>query len=355
MSFRFANPEAFAWLWMIPVLIAVSVALEARARRRLSRELGARVAPFLTASVSPGHRRFKLFLRCLALVFFVLAYARPQMGKSEQKIKSEGIEMVIAFDVSTSMLAEDIRPSRMELAKVETTRLLDMLTGDKVGLVAFAGSAVLVSPLTNDKSALRMFLDGLSTISVETQGTDLRKALREAKGAFERGGVDPEEDVKVTRVVLVVSDGEDHEPGAMEEARAMVNEGIRIFTLLVGTEQGAPIPIRDERGYIQGYKKDRDRKEIISKTKGTVLRELAAAGGGGFYQASFGGREMRMVKDDLDKLEKAEFDSQLQTNYDERYQGFLLIGFLLALLEMVWVERKGEGRLWRGRFEVKQS
>ncbi|MCM2281496.1 MAG: VWA domain-containing protein [Bdellovibrionaceae bacterium] len=355
MSFRFANPAAFQWLWLIPVMIVLFVAVERRARRRLANALGSRVAPFLTASVAPGRRRFKLFLRCLALIFFVVAYARPQMGKSEQKIKSEGVELVIAFDVSTSMLAEDIRPSRMELAKAEVARLLDMLSGDKVGLVAFAGSAVLVSPLTNDKSALRMFLDGLSTISVETQGTDIRKALREAKGAFERGGVDPEEDVKVTRVVLVVSDGEDHEPGAMEEARAMVNEGMRIFTVLVGTEQGAPIPIRDERGYIQGYKKDRNRNEIVSKTKGTVLQELASAGKGGFFQLTFGGREMKMIKDDLNKLEKAEFDSQLQTNFDERYQGFLLVGFLLALAELLIGERKSDGRLWRGRFEVKQS
>ncbi len=355
MSFRFAEPSAFAWLWLVPLMIAMFIAFEAGSRRRLARSLGPRVAPFLTASVSPGRRRFKLLLRCLAAVFFVLALARPQMGQSEQKVKSEGIELVIAFDVSTSMLAEDIRPSRLELAKVEVMRLLEMLSGDKVGLVAFAGSAVAVSPLTNDKSALRMFIDGLSTISVETQGTDLRKALREARGAFERGGVDPAEDVRVTRAVLLVSDGEDHEPGAMEEARQMAGDGIRVFSLLVGTEHGAPIPIRDDRGYIQGYKKDRGQKEIVTRTKGTVLRELAEAGKGGFFQASFGGKEMRMIKDDLDKLEKAEFDSQLQMNYDERYQGFLLAGFLLALAELLLGERKGDGRLWRGRFEVKES
>lgn len=355
MSFRFADPSAFAWLWLVPTMIVMFVVLEAAGRRRLAKTLGARVAPYLTASVAPGRRRLKLILRCLALVFFVTALARPQMGTSEQKIKSEGVELMIAFDVSTSMMAEDIRPSRLELAKLEVSRLLDMLSGDKVGLVAFAGSAVLVSPLTNDKSALRMFIEGLSTISVETQGTDFRKALREAKDAFARGGVDPDEDVKVTRVVLLVSDGEDHEPGAMEEVRAMVDDGIRIFSLLVGTEQGGPIPIRDERGYIQRYKQDRDNKEIVSKTKGTVLRDLAAAGKGGFFHATFGGREVKMIKDDIEKLEKAEFDSQLQTDYNERYQVFLLIGFLFALGEMLLGERKRTGRLWRGRFEVKQS
>ncbi len=350
--FRFANPQAFQYLWFLPVLVAIYFVMAARSRKRLAKALGPKVAPVLTASVSRKKRVLKLMLQCLALIFFIIAYARPQVGKSMQKIKSEGVEMMIAFDVSTSMLTEDVKPSRLQQAKAEIGRLLDLLSGDKVGLVAFAGSAVLVSPLTTDKASLKMFVDSLSPLSVETQGTDIHKALKEARAAFERGGTDPDEGSRVTRVILFVSDGEDHEQGAMDEARALTNEGVRIFSMAVGTERGGPIPVRDERGYIQGYKKDRQGKEVLSQTKGTILREIAAAGKGGFYAATFGDHEARLIKEDLDKLEKSEFDSDVSANYDEKYQIFLLLGLLVAFSEMLLGERREMGRIWRGRFEV---
>lgn len=353
--YRFANPQAFQWLWLIPIILVIFFVMEARARRRLAKNLGPKASGFLTANVSRFKRRLKLGLQCIALVFFIIALARPQSGKSLQKVKSEGVEMIIAFDVSSSMLAEDVRPSRLEHAKAEIGRLLDLLSGDKVGLVAFAGSAVLVSPLTVDKSALKLFLQSLSPLSVETQGTVFRKALSEATGAFERGGSDTDEGSRVTRVILLVSDGEDQEEGAMEEVRKLAAVGVRIFSLSVGTEHGAPIPLRDERGYVQGYKKDRQGREIVSKTKGTVLRDLAAAGKGSFYSASFGGAEAKMIKEDLDKLEKAEFDSEMATNYDERYQAFLLIGLIIAILELLIGERRAAGRIWKGRFEVAEQ
>ena len=354
MNFRFANPEILNYLWLIPVMIAVWVVSERQARARLKKNLGERVTPVLVSSVSSGRRKMKLIFRLVALAFFVMAWARPQMGQSQQKIKTEGIELVIAFDVSNSMMAEDIRPSRMQVAKAEVARLLEMLAGDKVGLVAFAGSAVVVSPLTTDKSSLKMFIDSISTESVETQGTDIRKALREAKAAFDRGGIDPDEGAKVTRAILLVSDGEHQEEGLMDDAKNVVEDGIRIFALSIGTEAGAPIPVRDDRGYITGYKRDRQNKEVVTKTKGTVLRELAEAGKGSFYAASFGGKEAKLIKEDLDKLEKADFDSDMQTNYDEKYQIFLLIGLVFALVELLIGERKGDGRIWKGRFEVQE-
>lgn len=350
--FRFANPQALQWLWLIPLLLVVYSASEARARRRLAKNLGGKIATYLTTTVSRGKRRLKVLLQCLALLFFVVALARPQLGKSMQKVKSEGVELMVAFDVSTSMLAEDVKPSRLEQAKAEVGRLLDLLAGDKVGLVAFAGSAVMVSPLTTDKAALKLFLETLSPLSVETQGTVFKKALSEARTAFERGGADTDDGSRVTRVILLVSDGEDQEEGAIEEVRKLAAEGVRIFSLSLGTEHGAPIPMRDERGYIQGYKKDRQGREVLSKTKGTVLRDLAAAGKGSFYSASFGGAEAKLIKDDLDKLEKAEFDSEMAANYDEKYQSFLLLGLLLALLDLLIGERRGDGRIWKGRFEV---
>jgi len=351
--FRFAEPHFLIFLWVVPALTLIYLAVELRARRRLSTQIGERLAPFLTQSVSTRRRHLKFMLRLLTLVFFIVALARPQSGKSEQKVKTEGLEMVIALDVSNSMLAEDVKPSRLQLAKSEIVRLLELSSGDRIGLVAFAGSAVLISPLTTDHSAIQMFLESVNTNSVETQGTDLKKALRESRAAFERGGVDPGEESQVTRVILLVSDGEDHEEGVTQEAKKLVDEGVRIFSLLVGTERGGQIPIRDERGYIQGYKKDRSGREVMTQTKGTVLRELSQSGKGSFYQASFGGEEIRMLKDDFNRLEKSEFDSAMQVQYNERFQSFLLFGLLLALLDLLISERKSQAaQIWRGRFEA---
>lgn len=349
---RFANPQAFAWLWCIPVLILVVLALEVRGRRRLAKTFGGRIAPFLSSSVSPLKRRLKLALKCLAIFFFVVALARPQMGKSTQEVKAQGVELVLAVDVSNSMLAEDVKPSRLEHAKTELAKLVDMLGGNKVGLVAFAGSAALLSPLTTDVGSLKMFIEGLSTQSVATQGTNIRDALDEAKNAFERGGIESDETVRVTRVILLVSDGEDQEKGAVQLANKLAGEGVRIFAIAFGTERGGPIPMRDERGFLAGFKRDKSGQNVISAVHGDFLRELARIGNGSFHHATFGGMEAREVKADLDKLEKAEFASSMATNYDERFQIPLFLGLVCALIEFMLGSRRPTGRVWRGRFEV---
>lgn len=348
---RFANPDALRLLWLTPLLITASIFFERRARLRLKRAFGEKIAPFLSSSVSPAKRRLKLAIRALALVFFVVALARPQMGQSLQEVKARGVELVIAVDVSNSMLAEDVKPSRLENAKAELMKLLDLLAGDRVGLVAFAGSAVLLSPLTTDVSSLKMFVEGLSTESVSTQGTNFRSALDEARNAFERGGIEGDENLKVTRVILLASDGEDQEEGALEKARKLADDNTRIFSIAFGTERGAPIPMRDERGYLTGYKRDRSGQNILSTVKGDFLRQLAEVGRGSFHHAS-NGMEARLIKEDLDKLEKKEFASMMATNYDERFQLPLAIGIVLALLDLLLGERRSPGRIWKGRFEV---
>jgi Ca-activated chloride channel family protein len=352
---RFANIEAFQLLWLLPVIWIASLAFERRARKTVNKAFGEKLAPFLSSSVSVKKRHLKLFLRLLALACLITALARPQTGKSLQEVKAQGIEMIIAIDVSTSMLAEDVKPSRLQHAKSEIERLLDMLGGDKVGLVAFAGSSVLLSPLTTDKSALKLFIDSLSTESVETQGTNITHALDEAREAFDRGGVENDESTRVTRVILIASDGEDQEPGALAEAKKLAGDGTRIFSLAFGTERGGQIPLRDERGFLRGYKRDKNGQNVVSVVKGDFLRELAEAGKGSFHHATFGGQEAKAIKDDLDKLQKAEFSSSLATNYDEKYQVPLFLGLLVALLELLITERRRAGRIWKGRFEVMES
>jgi Ca-activated chloride channel family protein len=350
--FRFENTSAFLWLWCIPLLWAVAIFTARRQAAKMKKNVGSRLAPFLMRSASPVKRRWKLILQSLAIFFFVLSYARPQMGESKQEIRTEGVEIIFAIDVSDSMMAEDVKPNRLEQAKVELSRVVDRMPGNKTGVMAFAGSAALLSPLTNDPAAVKMYLESLSPDSVSAQGTCFECALQSAEQAFERGGVATDDTVKVTRVLLIASDGEDHEPGALEAAKKLQAKGIKIFTMAYGTEKGGAIPARDGMGYLRGYKKDRSGQTILTQVKGEALSALAQAGGGTFTFARFGGNHLDALVKSLDQLEKTQFDSKVATQYDERFQVFLLIGLCFALADLLLGERRGRFRLWKGRFEV---
>lgn len=349
---RFANSEMFQLLWLVLFFICLTLLQDFRIKKKLEGQLGLKLMPFLTSSVSWKRRRWKLFLRVMMATFFIVALARPQFGKSEKEIKQTGVEIVVAMDVSNSMLVEDVKPSRLHHAKSEITRFIDELHGDKVGLVAFAGSAILMSPLTTDKSALKMFLDTLSPDSVGTQGTDFGKALDEANKAFQRGGLESDENLHITRVIVVASDGEDQDSRALEKAKQLAEKGARIFTMAFGTAQGGPIPLRDDRGYLQRYKKSSDGKEIISQVKGEFLRDLAQVGHGSFHHATFGGNEAKKIKDEIDRLEKFDFATSKVVDYDEKFQIPLAIGIIFVLLDLLVSDRKGGRVWWRGRFEV---
>ncbi|MGZ3769527.1 MAG: vWA domain-containing protein [Bdellovibrio sp.] len=350
--FRFENLSAFNYLWLIPVILVVGFVFDRLSRKRMKAAIGNRLYPFLSSSVSTKKRAIKTFLQVSAVLFFVLALARPQFGESQQQIKSEGVELIFAVDVSESMLAEDVKPSRLSQVKTELSRLIDLMPGNKVGVVAFAGSAALLSPLTNDPGAVKMYLDSLDPNSVSTQGTNFTEALKVSKDAFERGGVSTGETSKVTRVIIIASDGEDHEPGALDEAKKMAGEGVRIFTLAYGTEKGGPIPVRDGMGFLKGYKKDRQGQTVMTTVKGDALRALADAGKGSFYFSTIGGDQAKLLMEDINKLERTQFDTTLATQYEERFQVFLGVGILLALLELFLGERRQGFKFWKGRYEV---
>ncbi|MCB0422825.1 MAG: VWA domain-containing protein [Bdellovibrionales bacterium] len=327
-----------------------------RQKEKLKRGLGERGWQYLTSSLSLNKRKIKIFLEGLAILFFILALARPQSGKSTKKVKSEGVDLMMLVDVSRSMMAEDVRPSRLDLAKKELIRFIDMGGGDRIGIIAFAGSAALLSPVTTDSSALKMYIESLSEDSVSTQGTDFKRALEEAKSAFKNGGKEDSEDSVVTRVVLIASDGEDNQPGALEAATDLVQTmKARIFTMAFGTEKGGAIPVRDDRGVLRGYRKDKQGKVILSRTKGTILKSLAQAGKGSFHHITIGSREINKIRSEINALEKSEFESADMVNYDEKFQWFLILGLLVAFIEVALSERKKEGRLWFGRFEEKRQ
>jgi Ca-activated chloride channel family protein len=348
---RFADKSVFIFLWLIPLVLILGLWLSARSRKLLEKKLGSRLTPFLIGSVSLPKRRWKFFLECSTILFLVLALARPQMGSSLQEVKSEGIEIVLAIDVSKSMMAEDNKPNRLELVKIELKKFLDRLSGDKVGLVVFAGSAFLASPLTTDYSAIKLYLDSVTSDSVSSQGTAIEPALEEAMAAFDRGGADPDEQSVVTRIILVASDGEDHEKGAIQQAKKLAAKGVRIFSLGAGTAQGAPIPLRDDFGYLKGYQKDSSGQVVMSTHKGDFLTELAQATGGGYYHVEGGAQQMDQLKTQFDRFQKAQFESQMATEYDERFQIFLVIALILGLVEFILSERASSfsGFRWRSR------
>ena len=296
--FRFANTSVLSALVVVAILIVLFIVTNKALEMKLKKAFGNKMLPFFLSKVSKFKKNLKFILQVLCITLMIFSLARPQFGKGKQQITSEGVELMVAVDVSRSMLSEDVKPSRLEHAKKEINHLLNILGGDKVGLLAFAGSAVLLSPMTTDKSALKMFLETLSPNSVETQGTELAKALKEAEEAFKRGGEEVGPNKRMTRVVILISDGEDHEEGALKAAKELAEGGIRVFAMAFGSERGGKIPVRDARGVLKGYQKNKSRQEVISKVNGEALRQIAKAGKGSFYHVTFGGSQMRKLKED---------------------------------------------------------
>jgi len=354
MIAKFAHPVYLNYIWLLIIFFFLIAIYLNRKTAKFKKVLGVKTFSFLTQNASFKSKKLKLILRMLALVFFVLALARPQSGEKKSNIKSEGIELMVLFDVSRSMMAEDIRPSRMEMAKKEIARFIKKSGSNKVGILAFAGTGVLLSPMTTDKSAINMYLDSLSIDAVSTQGTEFKSALMAAKEAFARGGVESDDSV-VTRAIIIVSDGEDNEDGAVKAAEELVEQGIHIFSLGFGTEEGGKIPIKDRYGNTKTFYKDKSGSVVVTKTKGTVLKELAKKGGGSFYPVDYGNGAVEALIQDLKKLEQSEFETADLTQYDENFQIFLIIALLLALFEILISERKKIGRIWRGRFEVNKN
>ena len=348
---RWGDPSAFYFLILIGVWILLYFYFENASEVKLNKAFGKKVVPWLRASVSLPKRRLQLFLQCLAGFFLILSLARPQMGQSEQEVKSEGVELMILADVSDSMLAEDVRPSRLEQMKIELTKLMDLMPGNKTGLIAFAGSAALMSPLTSDPGALKLYISSLDTYAVSTQGTAFEPALSFAKEAFEKGGVTQSTDLKTTRVIIVASDGEDQEEGALEAAKALAKDGVKIISIAYGTEKGGSIPTRDPFGNLTGSKKDKSGEVIITQVKGEFLKLLAQNGEGSFYLASPDGSHLKQISEDISLYEKALFDSSMVVQYDEKFTYPLSVGLILLLLSLLISDRKKEPIMWKGRYE----
>lgn len=349
---RWGNPSAFYFLVLVVVFIILYIFFEKLFTEKLNRAFGKKVTAYLTQNLSVNRRRIQVVLQVLGLILMIIALARPQAGESQQEIKSEGIEMLILADVSDSMTAEDVRPSRLAQMRIELSKLLELMPGNKIGIIAFAGSSALLSPLTSDPNALRMYIDSLDVNSVSSQGTNFESGLSYAKEAFEKGGVTQDKTSRTTRVILIASDGEDQEKGAIDVAKTLAADGVRIFTMAYGTEKGGSIPVRDHMGNMTGYKKDAAGQIVLSQVHGDFLRELAAVGGGKFYFSYFNGDHLKNFVNDVGELEKTQFQSSVMTQYEEKFGIPLLAGILLILASLFVSDRRPISTEWKGKYET---
>ena len=340
---RYTHPEMF-YLFIPLTLVLIWYAYQGRKLRIGLEALGtSSVKKFLLNRVKHSNIRLRSRLIILGIIFILLASGGPQIGLKLKELTRQGVDIFILLDTSTSMNAVDVKPSRMEKAKYELGRLLNNLEGDRVGLIAFAGSSHLHCPLTEDYSASRLFLNMMDTDLITTQGTDLAAAIQLALDHVE-------EDDEKFKVFVLVSDGEDHQGKVITLAEQARDLGIIIHTLGIGTPAGGPIPIYDDKGNRIEFKKNRSGQVVTSTLNESTLDEIARITGGIYIRVENQVNAIVPLLQEIAQMEKRELKSHVFSQYEDRYQVFLIIGLLLFLAEFVIPTRTKNEMVWEGRF-----
>ena len=337
------------WLYLLLGLIpllGLFVASMWRRQKALRQFGNATLTAPLMPARSSGRKVFRFFLQMLALASIILGLANLRMGSKKEMVQREGADIMLAVDLSRSMLAEDLRPNRLDRSKFFISQLLKELRNDKVGLVVFAGNAYLQMPLTVDSRAALMYLNILNTEVIPRQGTAIGEAISLAIQAFEEGE-GPAGKTK-NRAMVIITDGENNEGDAVELAKKAAESGITIFTIGVGTPKGAPIPISSRNGSID-YKRDQDGNIVLTKLNEEMLREIAVAGNGEYYHISGGNQSIKDIASSLDRLDKEIGESYEFTDYRKHFQAFLGIALVLLVLEFLLTDRAA---LWWKRFNL---
>jgi Ca-activated chloride channel family protein len=333
----------FAYL-LVPALVALVWWARARKQRDMERLADRDLLDRLTASVSRRGQLAKTILVVAAVGLLVTALARPQFGSRVETVRREGRDVLIALDLSASMVAEDMAPNRLEKAKFAIADLIDQLDGDRVGLVAFAGEAFVQSPLTLDYGAARLFLNAMEPDMMSVQGTNLGQAIAVALDAFAATE-------RRHRVLVVITDGEDHEGEVDDAITRATDEGVVIYTVGIGSTDGVPIPDFDAAGQAQGFKRDGDGAVVTTRLDEATLMTLAERTGGTYYRASPGGTELAVLAEELAGGEGREFESEQVTLFDEQYQLFLGLALVLLISDVLVSDRRRVHVGWTGRFK----
>ncbi|MBQ5379138.1 MAG: VWA domain-containing protein [Paludibacteraceae bacterium] len=329
---RFANIEML-WLGIaiIPVL-SIAYFFYTRYKRRQLEVFGdAELMALLMPNASRVRPTVKFSILMVALALLFIAAARPQFGTSERTEKRNGIEAIVALDISNSMLAEDVAPNRLDRAKQMMSKLMDNMVNDKVGLVVFAGDAFIQLPITCDYVSAKMFLNTITPDMIKTQGTAIGQALNTSIRCFGQQS-------EASRVIILITDGENHEDNAVEAAKKAKETGIQVIVVGIGKPEGSPIPIPGTNN----FRKDRNGNVVVSKLNEDMCREIAQAGGGIYVRCDNTNTAMKAIQHEIDQLATQEFETQVYTEYNEQFQGFALISLLLLVIDFFIFNRKNK-------------
>lgn len=329
--FKFAHPDILYVLLIIPALMGFHWYYRLKRNKALNDFGDEELMRDLMPEYSKGRPIVKFYLTLLATCALILIMAGPQFGSKLQKIKRKGIEVMIALDVSNSMLAEDIKPNRLAKAKQAISTLVNKLNNDKIGMIVFAGEAYTQLPITTDYASAKMFLSSINTNIVPTQGTAIGSAIRLAIRSF---GPDSE----ASRAIIIITDGENHQDEAVEAAKEAAEKGIIIYTVGMGLPKGAPIPIPGT----QNYHKDKAGNVVISKLNQSMLQQIALAGNGSYVQANNTTTGLNTLFKEINKMDKTELDSRIYSDYEEQYQWIAWILLVLLVGEFLVMERKNK-------------
>lgn len=336
---RFENPDYLYWLLIIPVMIAVYVLVNIIQKKRTQKLASTTMFKYLAPQMSGRRRNFKFTLLCLTVASLIFALANLQSGAKMQEVKREGIDLFICVDVSNSMNAEDIAPSRIERSKQAINKLVSELKGDRIGLIVFANRAYIQLPITTDYSAARMFISNVKTDIVPSQGTNIGEAINTAVKAFGEN--------KHSKAIIIISDGEDHETEALKAAEEASKQGIRVYTIGMGLADGAPIPTYNQYGKMTGYRKDRNGQTIITKLNETMLQQIAVQGKGLYVRANNSNVGLEKIYDDICQLEKTEIEAKVFSDYEDQFQWFVGLAIIFMIINTFVSARAKD---WENRF-----
>ncbi len=324
---RFAHPEYLQLLYLLPVLLLIVFYYLRSGKKQIQKFAQLQIFFSLLTYVSTTKNNLKIFLVLFVLTLLTLGLANPQVGSRIEEVKQKGIEIYILLDISQSMTAEDLAPNRLEKAKNEIGALLRKLKGDRIGLIIFAGDAYIQFPLTTDYSAAGLFLSAVDVNSIPKPGTAVASAINLAVESFDY-------DSPSRKTIVVITDGEDHE-GDLDQAISQAEEkNVTIYTIGMGSPDGAPIPLYDASKRRIGFKQDGSGNTVITKLDESTLQKIASSTGGNYYLSSPGRNNLDEIHEDLEKIEKSEYGSQMITDYDDKYYWMLLPALFLLMIEM---------------------
>ena len=324
--FRFAHTEYLNLLYLIPVLILLYWYSHRRKNILLKKFANPKLHNLLLPLRSKFKGLMKFGMMLLAIILLIFALVNPQLGSKIEEVKQVGIDVYILLDVSLSMKAEDIKPSRLEKAKHEISKMIQKLRGDRIGLIIFSGEAYVQIPLTTDYSAANLFLSAVDVSSVPQPGTAIGPAIELAMNSFK-------EDTETKKAIIIITDGEDHEGDVIKIGEDAAEKGVSIFTIGLGSTTGAPIPVYNSSGVQVGYKKDRRGNVVLTKLDENTLKEIANVGNGKYYHGSNSENELDLIYNELSSFEQTEYGATRITEYEDRFYYLLIPAIILLIIE----------------------